>query len=157
MEEQQTDKLKQELEEYKRKADEYLNAWKRTAADFENYKKRREKEDSELARFMQEVTVIKILPTLESLEQALRHTPFDERFTKWSDGVVKIVKLLDATLLEIGVEKIKTVGEKFDPTLHEAVETKDSESESGIILEEVQSGYKLNNKLIRPAKVRVAK
>ena len=152
----QISKLQTELEEYKRKAEEYLNAWKRTAADFENYRKRREKEDGELARFIQEITVVRMLPTLESLEQALRHAPEDERFKSWSDGVVKIVKQLEDTLMEMGIEKIKTVGEKFDPTVHEAVETVESEKASGIILEEVQSGYKLNSKIIRPAKVKVA-
>ena len=154
----QISKLQPELEEYKRKAEEYLNAWKRTAADFENYKKRREKEDGELMRFIQEITVVKMLPTLESLEQALRHAPADEKFQNWSAGVVKIVQQLEDTLMEMGIEKIKTMGEKFDPSVHEAVETVEAETQdSGKILEEVQSGYKLNHKLIRPAKVKVAK
>ena len=145
-----------ELEEYKQKADEYLNNWKRTAADFENYKKRRERENQELLQFAQEITVVKMLPTLESLEQALRAAPQDERFQKWSEGVIKIVKQLEKTLLEMGVEKIKTTGEKFDPRFHEAVEIVDG-AEDERIAEEVQSGYKLNNKVIRPAKVKVAK
>jgi len=120
-----------ELLEYKKKAEDYLNSWKRTAADFENYKKRREREDRELLGFAQEVTVVKILPTLESLEQALRHSPNDERYTEWSEGVVKIVQQLEKVLLEMGVEKIKTVGEKFDPIFHEAVEQVESDQEPG--------------------------
>ncbi len=143
-------------EEYQKKAEEYLNNWKRTAADFENYKKRRDKESQELVQFAQEVTVVKMLPTLESLEQALKLSPEDERFKTWSEGVVKIVQQLEKVLLDMGVEKIKTVGEKFDPALHEAVETVDGEK-SGIITEEVQSGYKLNDKIIRPAKVKVTR
>ena len=146
-----------ELEEYKSKADEYLNNWKRAAADFENYRKRRDKENKELVQFAQEITVVKILPTLESLEQALRNAPQDERFQSWADGVLKIVQQLEKTLLEMGVEKIKTVGERFNFELHEAVEMVDGGAESGIITEEVQSGYKLHNKVIRPAKVKVAK
>jgi molecular chaperone GrpE len=71
--------------------------------------------------------------------------------------MIKIVQQLEKTLLEIGVEKIKTVGEKFDHSLHEAVELVESEEESGTVLEEIQSGYKLNGKIIRAAKVRVAK
>lgn len=150
--------LNQELEEFKKKAEDYLDSWKRTAADFENYKKRREREDRELLQFAQEVTVVKMLPTLESLEQALKHSPNDEQFKNWSEGVVKIVQQLEKVLLEMGVEKIKTLGEKFNPHLHEAVEEVESEKqESGTILEEIQTGYKLNNKVIRPAKVRVAK
>src|SRR3990167_7783236 len=114
--------MSDELEDYKQKAEEYLNNWKRTAADFENYKKRRERENQELLQFAQEITVVKMLPTLESLEQALRAAPQDERFQKWSEGVIKIVQQLEKTLLEMGVEKIKTVGEKFNYELHEAVE-----------------------------------
>lgn len=151
------DKIKGELEEYKQKAEDYLNSWKRTAADFENYKKRREKEDQELLQFAQEVTVVRMLPTLESLEQALKQAPADERFKKWSEGVVKIVKQLEKVLLEMGVEKIKAIGEKFDPRVHEAVERVESDKEPGTIIEEIQSGYKLNGKVIRPAKVKVAR
>ena len=153
--------LNTELEEYKKKSEEYLDAWKRTAADFENYKKRRDKENQELMQFAQEVTVVKMLPTLESLEQALRNAPQDEKFQNWSQGVLKIVQQLEKVLLEMGIEKIKTVGEKFDFQEHEAVEMVEGSAngggESGTIVEEVQSGYKLNNKVIRPAKVKVIK
>ncbi|OGE84105.1 MAG: nucleotide exchange factor GrpE [Candidatus Doudnabacteria bacterium RIFCSPHIGHO2_01_FULL_49_9] len=149
----------EELEEYKAKAEQYLDNWKRTAADFENYKKRRDKEGSELIQFAREITVVKMLPTLESLEQALKNAPDDEQFQTWSEGVIKIVQQLEKILLEMGVEKIKTVGEKFDFQLHEAVEMIDPPAgeESGTIIEEIQGGYKLNNKIIRPAKVKVVK
>src|SRR3989344_9425271 len=131
--------LNTEADEYKHKAEEYLNNWKRTAADFENYKKRRDRESQELVQFAQEITVVKILPTLESLEQALRLAPNDERFQTWSDGVLKIVQQLEKTLLEMGVEKIKTAGEKFNYELHEAVEMVDgTDQESGTITEEIQ-------------------
>jgi len=150
------DKLNKELEEYKRKAEDYLNSWKRTAADFENFKKRQEKESRELVQFAQEVTVVKMLPTLEALEQALRHAPVDEKFATWSQGVIKIVQQLEKVLLEMGIEKIKSVGEKFNHELHEAVEMVEG-GESGKIIEEVQAGYKLNGKVIRPAKVKVSK
>jgi molecular chaperone GrpE len=153
----QNPKLQKELEEFKQKAEDYLNSWKRTAADFENYKKRREKEDKELLRFALEVTVVKILPTLESLESALKNAPRDEKHKKWSEGVIKTVQQLEQVLLSMGVEKIKTVGEKFDPSLHEAQDLAESDKEPGTVLEEIQTGYKLNNKIIRPAKVRVAR
>lgn len=149
-------KLKQELEEFKQKSDDYLNSWKRTAADFENYKKRKERENEELIGFAKEVTIVKILPTLESLEAALKQAPQDERFQTWSAGAIKIVQQLEKVLLEMGVEKIEAKGRKFDPNLHEAVEEAEGE-EAGVVLEEIQKGYKLNNKVIRPAKVKVAK
>jgi molecular chaperone GrpE len=157
MTDEELQQLQKDLEEYKQKSDEYLNSWKRMAADFENYKKRREKEDQELLQFAQEVTVVKILPTLESLEQALVHSPKDERYQLWSEGVVKIVQQLEKVLLEMGVEKIKSVGEKFDPRFHEAIEHLEADREAGTIIEEIQSGYKLNDKVIRPSKVKVAK
>lgn len=146
-----------ELEEYKQKAEDYLNAWKRTAADFENYKKRREREDKELAQFAQEITVVKILPTLESLEQALKNAPSDEKFRMWTDGMIKIVQQLEKGLMEMGIEKIGKKDEKFDPNIHEAVDMENAEIMGGqlIVKEVVQTGYKLNNKIIRPAKVRV--
>ena len=146
-----------ELEEYKQKAEDYLNNWKRALADFENYKKRREKENTELIQFAQEVTVVKILPTLESLEHALKNAPQDDKFTQWSKGVLNIVQQLEKTLLEMGVEKIKTVGEKFNYEQHEAVEMVEGDGEPGTVIEEIQGGYKLHNKIIRPAKVRVIK
>ena len=157
MEDDAVAKLKQELEEYKQKAQDYLNSWKRAAADFENYRKRRDKENAELLEFAQEITVVKMLPLLESLEQALKQAPQDERFASWSQGLIKIVQQLEQTLLHMGVEKIKTLGEKLNPVFHEAVEQVESEKQSGTILEEIQSGYKLNDKVIRPAKVKVAK
>lgn len=157
-EEKKDQDLQAELEEYKQKAEDYLNSWKRTAADFENYKKRREKEDRELVEFSKEVTVVKILPTLESLEQALKQAPEDETFQTWSQGVVGIVKELEKVLLELGIEKIKTIGEMFNHELHEAVEmVDDEEKESGKIIDEIQAGYKVNSKVIRPAKVKVIK
>lgn len=151
------DKFKSELSEYKQKADDYLNSWKRVAADFENYKKRKEVESADLIHFAKEVTVVKMLPTLESLEEALKHSPEDERFKEWSEGVVKIVQQLEKVLLEMGVEKIEAEGAQFDHSLHEAVEEVESNEEEGVVVEEVQKGYKLNDKVIRPAKVRVAK
>ncbi len=155
---QDIEKLNKELNEFKKKSDDYLNSWKRTAADFENYKKRQDKEARELVQFAQEITVVKMLPTLESLEQALKNAPQDERFKTWSEGVLKIVQQLEKVLLEMGIEKVKTVGEQFDPALHEAVEmVEDPQASSGHIIEEVQTGFKLNGKLIRPAKVKVAK
>ncbi|PIR97536.1 MAG: nucleotide exchange factor GrpE [Candidatus Doudnabacteria bacterium CG10_big_fil_rev_8_21_14_0_10_41_10] len=150
-------KLKKELDEVRKQSDDRLNSWKRSAADFENYKKRRAKEDQELVMFAKEMSVLKLLPTIESLEAALLHAPDVEEHKEWHEGVKKIVKELDKVLKELGVEKIKTVGEKFDHSLHEAVEMKEGEGNSGEIFEEVAAGFKINGKVIRPAKVRVAK
>ncbi len=135
--------------------EELLNNWKRTAADFENFKKRRESETKELIDYAKEMTMLRLMPSLQSLEQVLKYAPDDEKYKDWIAGLKATVMQLEKTMEELGVVKIRTVGEQFDPTHHEAVEEK--EGESGKILSEVQPGFKLNNKVIIPAKVIVGK
>lgn len=156
-----------------------MSGWKRAAADFENYKKHKERENKELLEFAKEVTVVKLLPTIDSLEQALRHLPqyqqpavsesadqlisqlADEQFAKqyqnWQTGVNGIVMQLDKVLGELGVKKIQAIGKKFDPNFHEAIKEVESEKEDGIILDELQSGFELNGKVIRPSQVIISK
>jgi molecular chaperone GrpE len=155
--EEQPVSMEQQLKEARCKADEYLNAWKRAAADFENYKKRREKEDKELVMFAREVAVVRMLPSLEALEQALATAPADERWLEWNRGVKHIMKELEKALKQLGVEKLGEVGEKFDHDLHEAVELVENKEKSGKIMEVVTTGYKIDGKVIRPAKVKVAR
>lgn len=151
-----------------------LNGWKRAAADFENYKRRREGENKELVDFAREVTVAKLLPTLDSLEQALRHIPefkqsadqqisqsaseeFAKKYKNWQSGVNGIVIQLDKALEELGVKKIQAVGKKFDPHFHEAVKEVESDKPDGEVIDELQSGFELNGKLIRPSQVIISK
>lgn len=132
-----------------------MNGWKRAQADFENYKKRKEAENAELVQFAREVTVAKLLPTLDSLEQALRHMPegIDET---WKSGILGTLQQLDKALAEMGVKKIEALGKKFDPNFHEAVKEVPGE-EDGIVAEELQSGFELNGKVIRPSQVGISK
>ena len=170
-----------------------MNNWKRTAADFENYKKRKEAENKELIEFAREVTVAKLLPALDSLEQALKHMPeyspsltsppaplhemergeqvpsprngegqggvdeFGSKYANWQTGINGILLQLDKTLSEMGVKKIEAVGKKFDPHFHEAVREIESEKDDGTIVEELQSGFELNGKVIRPSQVVISK
>ncbi len=146
------------------------NAWKRAMADFENYKRRKEGENKELVEFAREVTVAKLLPTLDTLEQALKHMPeyqksevgesdgdFGKRYLNWQTGVNGIIIQLDKTLEELGVKKIEAIGKKFDPHFHEAIREQESEEDDGIILSELQSGFELNGKVIRPSQVVISK
>lgn len=135
--------------------DEYLNNWKRSLADFENYKRRKELESKELLQYSKEMTVMQLIPSLQSLEQVLIHAPTDEKYKDWLTGLRATIIQLEKTMEELGVVKIKTVGEAFDPTRHEAVEEKVSESEG--IIQEIQPGFTLNDKVIIPAKVVVGK
>ncbi len=146
------------------------NNWKRAVADFENYKRRKEAENKELVEFAREVTVAKLLPTLDSLEQALRHMPevnllakesanqqFLKLYQNWQSGINGIVSQLDKVLAELGVNKIEAVGKKFDPHIHEAVKEVVAEQDDGMVVDELQSGFILNGKVIRPSQVIISK
>jgi len=147
--------LAQQLAEAQEEARTNLGGWQRAQADFENYKRRKENENQELVIFAREVTVAKLLPTLDSLEQALRHMPegIDQ---VWKDGVLKTLDQLDKALAEMGVKKIEAVGKKFNPHFHEAVREVPGE-EDGMVVEEYQTGYELNGKVIRPSQVVISK
>jgi molecular chaperone GrpE len=136
-------------------AAEYLDNWKRTAADFENYKRRKEAEGKELLEYSNSMTVMRLMPSLQSLEQVLKYAPTDEKYKDWLLGLRATILQLEKTMEELGVMKIKTVGEKFDPHLHEAVEEQESDTDS--IIKEVQPGFTLNGKVMIPAKVVVGK
>jgi molecular chaperone GrpE len=144
-----------EIESLKQKCEELMNNWKRTAADFENFKKRTEVERKELVEFSKEITVLKLIPSLESLEQVLVYAPVDDKYKEWLAGLKATIQQLEKTMIELGVVKIKTAGEIFDPTIHEAVEEVDGEA--GAIIKELQPGFMLNGKVIVPAKVAVGK
>jgi len=140
-----------------------LNGWKRAAADFENYKRRSEAEKTELLQFAKEVTVARLLPALDSLEQALKHMPesavegFADKYKNWQTGVNGIVMQLDKTLEELGVKKIESLGKKFNPHFHEAIKEVESEAEDGTIVDELQTVFELNGKVIRPSQVVISK
>ena len=112
--------------------------------------------------FAQEVTVTNMLPTLDSLEQALRHMPeagteeFEKKYQNWRMGVNGIVMQLDKVLEEMGVKKIEAVGKKFDPHFHEAVREVEGD-EDQMVVEELQTGFELNGKVIRPSQVVISK
>lgn len=133
-----------------------MNSWKRTAADFDNYKKRKEQEGMEFLQYAKELSVMKLMPPLQSLEQVLRFAPADDKYKDWLIGLKATVLQLEKAMEELGVTKIRAVGEKFDHSLHEAVEETD-EVEEGLIAKEIQPGFMLSGKVIVPAKVAVGK
>lgn len=143
------------IAELQAKNEELLNNWKRTAADFENYKKRKDQELADIPKLAKELTVLRLMPSLQNLEQVLRYAPNDEKYKDWLAGLKATIMQLEKTMEELGVVKIKTVGEQFDPTHHEAVEEVDGEA--GKVIKEIQPGFMLNSKVIIPAKVAVGK
>lgn len=151
------DVVQESLENEKKKAEEYLNNWKRAQADFINYKRR----ESELFADMIDSTkaglIIEIMPIYDALSLAVKHTPKEIEKSEWVRGIHQIKLQLADLLKKKGIEEIKSVGEKFSADVHDAVEMIESEKPEGEIVDEVQKGYKLNGKLVRAAKVKVAK
>ncbi len=156
-EKKEDNKLQQELEQLKVKAEEYLNGWKRAKADYLNFKKDSEKRFEEIIQFANAALLAELLPIFDHLKLAVRHIPPDQKEIDWVQGFVHIKSQFGEFFKKLGIEEIKTVGEKFDPEFHEAVVSKEHEGiASGIIFEEVKAGYTLHGKVINPAKVKVA-
>jgi molecular chaperone GrpE len=145
------DSLKEALEEEKAKAEKYLSNWQRSEADFNNYKKRVEQERSEIAKFANLSLILNLLPVMDDFERAFNTTPGKSDQVNWADGISLIFRKLQAILQTQGISEIKATGEQFDPSIHEAVGQ--GEGEEGKIIEEMQKGYKLGARLIRPALV----
>jgi molecular chaperone GrpE len=157
-----------ELAEARRERDEYLELAQRTKADFENYRKRVAKETSEaLARGKADLAR-ELLPALDNLERALEAGEADARArdsaTRLREhealvrGVAMVREELHSRFEGAGVESFDPKGEKFDPQLHEALSTQRAENtDSGIVLETVEKGYRLNGQILRAAKVVVSR
>ena len=163
-EEDHMEKLKQTVKEIKKetkKADitdkktaELTDSLQRLQAEFENYKKYVEKQKAEFVKYAHGDLVIKILPILDSFEMALKNTSDKEKFIK---GTELIFSQLYQLLGNEGLRPIETLGQKFDPYKHEVLLTQESDKEEGTILEELQKGYMLGNKIVRHSKVKIAK
>ena len=140
-----------QLEEEKKKAEAYLANWQRAAADFQNYKRRTEQERQDVALLANAAFVINILPVLDDLERALSNVDARLAGLTWIDGVRLICRKFQAVLEASGVKEIKAEGESFDPRYHEA--TMFGEGEEGKVVAEVQRGYMLGDRVLRPAMV----
>ena len=146
---------RQELEKSKKQSEENLAGWQRAKADFVNYKKDQEKYLDEFRKYASEDVIIKLLPTIDNFELAVKHLPEDLKNSDWAKGIICIKNQFDNFLKEVGVEEIKSVGEKFNPNLFESVGEEESDQEEGIIISEMQKGYKMFGKVIRVGKVKV--
>lgn len=150
--------LRAQLEEESKKAEEYLERWKRSAADFSNYRKRNEKERDELVKFSSALLVSRLLPILDDLERAFQTLPERMRHFTWVDGIALVGRKLEAILDQEGLTAIEAQGSPFDPALHQAIMYEETEQwDDGVVMAELQKGYKLNDRVIRPALVKVAK
>jgi len=143
--------LKQALAEEKEKAEGYLANWQRAQADFINYKRRSEQEKEEIAKFANATLMLNLLPILDDLERAFTSIPPHLARLTWVDGIRLIERKLQASLEVQGLSPIKALGEPFDPKLHEAA--MHGKGKEGIVIEELQKGYKFQDRVIRPAMV----
>lgn len=141
--------LKEQLEEQKNK---YLRA----LADLDNYKKRANLERDEFVRFANESIIKELLPALDAFTKAIEYAnrSNNEELVK---GIALVKKLLEDALKKFGVEEVGSIGKPYDPNFHEAILMKESDKQPGVVLEEVQKGYALHGRLIRPAMVIVSK
>ncbi len=151
--------LKAKLEEAQRQAEEYLDNWRRTAAEFANYRKRKEREVAEFEQRANERLIARLLPILDDLQRALENVPEELQGHEWVEGIRLIERKFWSVLKQEGVEPIESEpGMPFDPLYHEALFTEESEDhEAGHILEVYQHGYRYKGKVLRPARVRVAR
>lgn len=156
--EAELERLRRELEAARTQAAEYLEGWQRTQAEFANYRKRQEAEWIERVRWNNAVLIARILPVLDDLERALQTLPPGLQSLTWVEGIFLIRRKLEVILEAEGVRPIETAGKSFDPLYHEAVTSEDVAGyEEGQIIGEVQRGYMLGDRVIRPALVRVAR
>lgn len=124
-------------------------------ADAINLRRRHAEEIANLRSHLKANVISDLLPVIDNFERALKHVPKDLKDSDYVKGIQGIVKQFEMTLEDMGVEKIKTVGEHFDPHLHEAVSMEEGDGKHEIISEELQAGYKIGNDVIRHAMVRV--
>ena len=143
-------KVKEQLKQCQKEKAEYLTGWQREKADFINYKRRQEEQMNEWSRMFGEGLVRDILPVLDTLDASIKSGQGDK------DGLVAMRQQLMKILGQHGLTEMESVGQKFSPERHEALEQVEGK-EPGMVTEEVLKGYLLNEKVIRVAKVKVSK
>ncbi len=146
--------LKRQLEDAEAKLAESVEGWQRAQADFQNYRKRVERDNELMYASMKGDIIKKVLPVLDDLERAMQNRPAGDA---WANGIELIVRKLQNVLEAEGITRIEAAGAEFDPKFHEAISHEHNEDfESGHVIEVVQNGYMLGERVIRPALVRVA-
>jgi molecular chaperone GrpE len=152
------DAVRMELEESRAKANEYLEGWQRTLADFSNFKKRVDRDQAQVYQNAAGAIIKRFIEVLDDMDRALKSRPQEGEGAVWANGIELIYRKLISILESEGVKAMDIKGQVFDPNLHEAITLEDSaDHESGQIIEVLQQGYMLGDRVLRPALVRVAK
>ena len=157
-EKNQLEELQQELEKANQRAEANLDGWRRAKADYSNLVKDHDKRREEMVAWANAAFMSEVLPIYNHFKLALAHVPETAKKESWLIGIELIGKQFKDFLNRYQISEIKTVGEKFDPNFHEALTHEAKEGfESDVIFEEVGPGYLLEDKVLIPAKVKVAK
>ena len=143
--------------ELEQKIGELTAGWQRTQADFVNYKKQAADDRIKLIKSANTNLIYDLLPVLDNFELAAKHVPENLKDDNWAQGIRQIEKQFEDILFSNGLERIEAISQEFNPANHEALEEVESEKPEGEIVEVVLSGYKFNNEILRPAKVKVSK
>ncbi len=152
------EELQDKLAQAEAQAAEYLDNWRRSVADLSNARKRMQREQDEMRRSAAARVLEKLIPVVDDVDRAFANVPADQANSEWVNGFRMIERKLHGLLESEGVTPIVAEGEQFDPKLHYAVTHEDAEGYGeGQIIAEVARGYKLDDKVLRPSMVRVAK
>ena len=146
----------EELEAARAEAAEYKDRWLRSQAEFQNFRKRQERDLADLRALAAADIIKQLLPVLDDLDRAFKHVPEEFANEAWVDGFRLIERKFRQALEQAGVKPIETVGKMFNPNYHESVALEESDEPHGTILEEYRKGYTLNDKVLRPAMVKIA-
>lgn len=143
-------KLQAELEEQQQRV-------LRTQADFDNFRRRTQKEKEDLAKYASSLLITELLPVIDNFERALSTGTDNPEVSSYAKGVEMIFRQLEGVLKAEGLEEMNSVGQPFNPEYHQAImQVESDEYEEGIVVEEVQKGYKLKDRVLRPAMVKVS-
>jgi len=162
LEEMSKEQLVEKVKEVTQEAKKYFDLYLRAQAEIENIKKRFQKEREQFIRFANESLIRDLLNVIDNLERAVGHSKEEEQtqdsIKALKEGIELTLKGMKDILKRAGLEEFESLGKKFDPNYHHAVEQRfDPYAEPGIVVEELQRGYLLNGRLIRPAMVVVSK
>jgi molecular chaperone GrpE len=149
--------LQSRLAEEKERAEKNLVNWQRAEADYANYRRRTEQERADLSRFANTSLIMKILPVLDDFERAIGSIPSDVQSSAWVEGIKLIDRKLRSILEQEGVTVVDALGKEFDPHLHEAVMREEGEGDTDVVVQELQKGYRLHDRVLRPAMVKVGR
>jgi molecular chaperone GrpE len=154
----QLDELREQLSRVEQEAAENKAAWQRSAADFANYRRRTEQERAELLGLASDSLLLKVLTLADDFDRAIEHIPSGDARSPWVEGIVAIDRKLRQLLESEGVTPLEAQGRPFDPREHQAISHEETdEAADGTVLRELQRGYRVRDRVLRPALVAVAR